>query len=80
VKKIATLLLFIAVFIITVTFSVLNFHSVQINLVFYSLNLPLTIVLFVGIAIGFLIALLQILKLKFDLSQLSKKIADKSTP
>ncbi len=83
-RKIAAFIFFIAVFFIAVIFSVLNFHSVQINLGFTSLDLPLTIALsielFAGIAIGFLIASLQILKLKFDFAQLSKKIADKPTP
>ncbi len=80
--KIITLILFIGVFLIAVIFSVQNFHSVQIYLGFTSLKLPLTIALTIeliaGIVIGYLVALLQILKLKADYTQLSKKLTNKA--
>ncbi|KAF3983021.1 MAG: LapA family protein [Methylococcales symbiont of Hymedesmia sp. n. MRB-2018] len=76
--KIIALIFFISVFFIAVIFSVLNFHSVQINLGFTSLNLPLTIALtielFAGIVIGYLVALLQILKLKSKYTLLNKQL------
>jgi len=80
--KFIILLLFIAIFVIALIFSVLNFHSVQINLGFTSFSLPLTIALTIeliaGIVIGLLVAFLQIMKLKADYSQLNKKLrADK---
>ncbi|KAF3980362.1 MAG: LapA family protein [Methylococcales symbiont of Iophon sp. n. MRB-2018] len=56
----------------------MNFHSVQINLGFTSFNLPLTIALtielFAGIVIGYLVALLQILKLKSKYTLLNKQL------
>lgn len=80
--KIIALILFIGVFLIAVIFSVLNFHSVQINLGFTSLNLPLTIALtielFAGIAIGYFAALVQIFKLKAEYAQLNKILSIKS--
>ncbi len=79
--KIVAFILFISIFLIAVIFSVQNFHLVQIHLGFTSLNLPLTIILtiglFAGIVIGYLAALLQILKLKSDYAQLNKKLANK---
>jgi uncharacterized integral membrane protein len=80
--KFIVLIVFVAIFVIALIFSVLNFHSVQINLGFTSISLPLTIALTIeliaGIVIGLLVAFLQIIKLKSDYSQLNKKLgADK---
>lgn len=76
--KFIVLIIFIAVFFVAVVFSVLNFHIVQINLGFTSISLPLTIALTIeliaGIAIGLLVAFLQILKLKTDYALLNKKL------
>jgi putative membrane protein len=78
VIKIISLSCFSGVFFIAVIFSVLNFHSVQINLGFTTLNLPLTIALtielFAGVAIGYLVALLQIVKLKSEYAVLNKQL------
>jgi putative membrane protein len=78
VIKIISRICFIGVFFIAVIFSVLNFHSVQINLGFTTLNLPLTIALtielFAGVAIGYLVALLQIVKLKSEYAVLNKQL------
>ncbi len=80
--KFIVLIVFVAIFVIALIFSVLNFHSVQVNLGFTSISLPLTIALTIeliaGIVIGLLVAFLQIIKLKSDYSQLNKKLgADK---
>ncbi len=76
--KLVILIIFLAIFVIALIFSVLNFHSVQINLGFTSLSLPLTIALtielFAGIVIGLLAALIQILRLKSDYAQLNKQL------
>ncbi len=76
--KLILIIVFFCVFFIAVVFSVLNFHSVQINLGITSLTLPLTIALtielFAGIVIGFLAAIIQILKLKSDYAQLNKQL------
>lgn len=76
--KIIILLLFSIVFIIALMFSLLNFHLVQINLGFTSVSLPLavalTIELFVGVAIGLLVAFFKIIKLKADYAQLSRQL------
>ena len=76
--KIILLTLFSVVFIIALIFSLLNFHLVQINLGFTSLNLPLavalTIELFAGVIIGLLVAFLKILKLKSEYAQLDKQL------
>lgn len=76
--KFIVLIVFLAIFVIALIFSVLNFHSVQVNLGFTSISLPLTIALTIeliaGIAIGLLVAFLQIIKLKADYSQLNKKL------
>lgn len=80
--KIIALIIFISVFLIAVIFSVQNFHFVQIHLGPISLEWPLTIVLtielFAGIVIGYLAAFIQILKLKADYTQLSKKLRNQS--
>lgn len=76
--KLIVLIIFIAVFVVALIFSVLNFHLVQINLGFTSVSLPLTIALTIeliaGIIIGLLVAFLQILRLKADYAQLNKKL------
>ncbi|WP_305907520.1 LapA family protein [Methylomarinum sp. Ch1-1] len=76
--RLLALIVFFAVFIIALIFSILNFQSVEIDLYFITISLPLTVALtielFAGIAIGFLAALLHIVKLKAQYVQLSKKI------
>ena len=76
--KLIVLIIFSIVFLIALIFSVLNFHSVQINLGFTSISLPLTIALtielFAGIVIGLLAALFHIMKLKADYVQLNKQL------
>lgn len=76
--KLIILTIFSVIFLIALIFSVLNFHSVQINLGFTSISLPLTVILtielFVGIVIGLLAALFQIMRLKTDYAQLSKQL------
>ncbi|MCF6249860.1 MAG: LapA family protein [Methylococcaceae bacterium] len=76
--KLILLIVFFCVFIIALIFSVLNFHSVQINLGFTSISLPLTVALtielFAGIVIGLLAALIQILRLKSDYAHLNKQL------
>ncbi len=75
--KIIFIALFSFVFFIALIFSLLNFHSVQINLGFTSLSLPLAVALtaelFVGIGIGMLVSFIKILKLKSDYTQLGKR-------
>jgi len=75
--KLIVLIIFILVFFIALIFSVLNFHSVQLNLGFTSISIPLTIALtielFAGIVIGLLAALFHILKLKADFAKLNKQ-------
>lgn len=76
--KLLAIFVFFAVFIVALIFSVLNFQSVEIDLYFFSISLPLTVALtielFAGIAIGFLAALMHIVKLKAQYAQLSKKL------
>lgn len=80
--KLIILIIFLVIFVIALIFSVLNFHSVQINLGFTSISLPLTIALtielFAGIVIGLLAALIQILRLKSDYAQLNKQLGKNS--
>ena len=76
--KLIILIIFSVVFFIALIFSVLNFHSVQINLGFTSISLPLTLALtielFAGIVIGLLAALFQIMRLKSDYARLNKQL------
>lgn len=76
--KLLLIIIFFCVFCVALIFSVLNFHTVQINLGFMSLSLPLavalTIELFAGIVIGLLAALIQIMKLKADYALLNKQL------
>ena len=80
--KLIVLIVFLVVFFIALIFSVLNFHSVQINLGVTSISLPLTVALtielFSGIAIGLLAALFHILKLKSDYARLNKRVNSKN--
>ncbi len=75
--KLIVLTLFIFIFFIALIFSVLNFHSVQINFGFTSFSLPLTLALtiqlFAGIVIGLLVSFFQILRMKSDYQKLNKK-------
>ncbi len=75
-KLLASFVLFI-VFIIALVFSVLNFQPVSINLYFFSISLPLTVALMIellfGVAIGFLGAWVNMLKLKSQFAQANKK-------
>ncbi|MDT8406851.1 MAG: LapA family protein [Methylococcales bacterium] len=74
--KLLSILTFVMIFVIALVFSVLNFHSVDINLFFFSLSMPLalalTIELFAGIAIGFVVAFWQATRLKKQYGQLRK--------
>jgi len=76
--KLIILVIFTSFFLIALIFSVMNFHSVDINFGFTSISLPLTIALtielFIGIVIGLLVAFLQILKLKSEYAQLTKHL------
>ncbi len=77
--RILTTALFIVIFFVALIFSVLNFQTVEIDLYFFTLSLPLTIALtielFAGILIGYLVALVNMMKLKAQYSQLSRKLA-----
>ena len=76
--NIIALIVFSIIFIIALIFSVLNFHSVQINLFFTSLQLPLALVLVLqliaGIIIGVLATIIQIIKLKSQYTHLNQKL------
>jgi lipopolysaccharide assembly protein A len=75
--KLLAISIFSIIFFVALIFSVLNFHPIQINLYFTSFSLPLTVALLIellaGIAIGFLVAVVHIIKLKAEYQQLSKK-------
>ncbi len=77
--KFLALIIFLAIFIVALIFSVLNFQFVEINLYFTTISLPLTVALAIeliaGIAIGFLAAMVHILKLKSQYAQLNKKLS-----
>ena len=78
--KIIALIVFSIIFVIALIFSVLNFHSVQINLFFTQLQLPLALVLVMqliaGIIIGVLATFIQIIKLKTQYTDLNKKLSN----
>lgn len=80
--KLIILIIFSVIFLVLLTFSILNFHSVEINLGVVSLSMPLAVILaielVVGISIGILAAFLQIMRLKSDYSQLNKKFNKQS--
>ncbi|WP_198246645.1 LapA family protein [methane-oxidizing endosymbiont of Gigantopelta aegis] len=77
--KLLATLVFISIFFVALVFSVLNFQSVEINLYFFKISLPLTVALtvelFGGIIIGYLVAMVNIMKLKAQYSQLSRQLA-----
>ena len=76
--KILALIIFSIIFFIALVFSVLNFHPVEINLYFTSIQMPLTVVLtlelLAGILIGVLATFIHIIKLKTQYAKLNKKI------
>jgi uncharacterized integral membrane protein len=80
--KLVILIIFSVIFFVVLIFSVLNFHSVQINLGIGTISLPLAVALAIeliaGIVIGLLAAFLQIIRLKSDYAQLNKKLRKKS--
>lgn len=71
--KILVLFNFILIFFIALIFSVLNFHSVQINLYFTTLSMPLALVmtleLLAGIVIGVLVMYIRLIKLKVEFTK-----------
>ncbi len=77
--RVLTTILFLLIFFVALVFSILNFQTVEVDLYFFSISLPLTIALtielFVGILIGYLVALVNMMKLKAQYSQLSRKLA-----
>jgi uncharacterized integral membrane protein len=77
--RILTIILFLLIFFVALVFSILNFQTVEIDLYFFTISLPLTIALtielFVGILIGYLVALVNMMKLKAQYSQLNRKLA-----
>ena len=76
--KILALIIFSIIFFIALVFSVLNFHPVEINLYFTSIQMPLTVVLtlelLAGILIGVLATFIHIIKLKTQYAKLNKKM------
>ncbi|GAB4262197.1 MAG: hypothetical protein Kow0065_12860 [Methylomicrobium sp.] len=76
--KILSVVVFVIIFIVALIFSILNFHSVQIDFYFFSISLPLTVALtlelFAGIVIGMLVSGMNFLKLKSEYSKLMKKV------
>lgn len=82
--RIIVLAFFSLIAVIALIFSLLNFHSVEINLYITSIKMPLalalTIELFVGIFIGFLAAFSHMLKLKSQYKALSKRIPKTKAP
>ena len=75
--KILAVIVFLVITIIALIFSLLNFQSVEINLYFFTVRLPLalalTLELFAGIAIGILVAFMQIIRLKSRFASSNKK-------
>lgn len=76
--KILALITFIIIFFIALVFSVLNFHPVEINLYYTSLQMPLALVmtleLIAGIVIGVLATFVHIVRLKSQYAKLNKKM------
>ncbi len=76
--KLLVTLVFISIFFVALVFSVLNFQSIEINLYFFKISLPLavalTIELFSGIIIGYLVAMTNIMKLKAQYRQLCRQL------
>lgn len=77
--KLIALICFTIIFMIALIFSVLNFHLVQINLFFTTLQLPLALVLVMqlitGIIIGVLAIFYQMIQLKTQYTDLNKKLS-----
>jgi len=80
--RILAILFFLVIAIIALFFSLLNFQVVEINLYVTTIQLPLalalSIELFAGIFIGFLVAFVHILKLKSQYKYLSRQISKSS--
>ncbi len=80
--KFIAILIFVVIFMVALVFSVLNFQFVDINLYFLTISLPLTVALtielFAGILIGYLVAMINIIKLKTKYTQLSRKVSKDS--
>jgi len=78
--KFIAILIFVVIFMVALVFSVLNFQLVDINLYFLTISLPLTVALtielFAGILIGYLVAMINIIKLKTKYTQLSRKVSN----
>lgn len=76
--KILALITFSIIFFIALVFSVLNFHPVEINLYFTSLQMPLALVmtleLIAGMIIGILATFVHIIRLKTQYAKLNKKM------
>lgn len=76
--KFLSIVIFISIFIVALIFSILNFHSVQINLYFFTISMPLalalTLELLAGIVIGLMVSGINLLKLKSQYAKLVKKI------
>lgn len=75
--KVLVLINFTIIFLVALIFSVLNFHSVQINLYFTSVTLPLAVIMILelvaGILIGFLAMLMRVIKIKAQYARANKK-------
>ena len=80
--KFIAISIFVVIFMVALVFSVLNFQLVDINLYFLTISLPLTVALtielFAGILIGYLVAMINIIKLKTKYTQLSRKVSKDS--
>lgn len=76
--RVLTLLIFFIVFLVALVFSVLNFHSVEINLHFTTITMPLIVALmidfFIGILTGAAVAFIYIVKLKAQYAKLTKML------
>lgn len=69
---------FLLIAVIAVIFSLRNFQIISIDLYFTTIQMPLalalTIELFAGIFIGFLVAFMHIIKLKSQYKLLDRKV------
>lgn len=76
--KFLSIVIFVSIFFVALIFSILNFHSVQINLYFFTISMPLalalTLELLAGIVIGLMVSSINLLKLKSQYAKLMKKI------
>ncbi len=77
--RIVAIFFFFIIAVIALFFSLLNFQPVEISLYFTSIKMPLaialTIELFAGIFIGFLVAFIHIVRLKSQFKSLSRQIS-----